>query len=433
MAKSWAKELMSMLAAAVLTGAVTASAAAQPCELQVVAPDAFNGSDSFGISVSARQEFFVVGDFQFGRCYVYRREEAQYVLDEKIEVFAEDFGSSVSYANEWLMVGAAWISATPPGTMHFLRRDSDGWQYVQGFDAPMGSPIGFGHVVALNASATHALVGVPRSSEQYPGGVVFAYTREGETWLEDGVITLPDAQAKAEFGFSLDFNVDVAVVGAPSYPGGGRVFVFERMDDAWALQATLSSPVVGDTLFGFAVARAGTLLAVGSRKAASLFRFADRDWVHEAQLPLLVLDGVQAVATDGVHVAVGQPWWNGQFGRVEVYKQRNRTWQHAGTLQGTFFENYFGWSLSLSDERLFIGWPISDSAGLTGKAMIAGLTPALCCPADCNEDGTLDILDFLCFQGLVFTADPKADCNDDGVINIFDFLCFQGLFTTGCP
>jgi hypothetical protein len=29
-------------------------------------------------------------------------------------------------------------------------------------------------------------------------------------------------------------------------------------------------------------------------------------------------------------------------------------------------------------------------------------------------------------------ADSAADCNGDGSVNIFDFLCFQGAVTQGC-
>jgi hypothetical protein len=54
------------------------------------------------------------------------------------------------------------------------------------------------------------------------------------------------------------------------------------------------------------------------------------------------------------------------------------------------------------------------------------------CYADCNGDGSVNIFDFLCFQGKVTTGDPAADCNGDGNVNIFDFLCFQGAVTLGC-
>jgi len=54
------------------------------------------------------------------------------------------------------------------------------------------------------------------------------------------------------------------------------------------------------------------------------------------------------------------------------------------------------------------------------------------CLADCNDDGTLNILDFTCFQGLFASGDPGADCNEDGMLNILDFVCFQGAFAKGC-
>jgi len=55
------------------------------------------------------------------------------------------------------------------------------------------------------------------------------------------------------------------------------------------------------------------------------------------------------------------------------------------------------------------------------------------CPADCDANGELNILDFDCYQGLFQNGDPDADCNGDGQLNILDFVCFQGAFQQGCP
>jgi hypothetical protein len=63
---------------------------------------------------------------------------------------------------------------------------------------------------------------------------------------------------------------------------------------------------------------------------------------------------------------------------------------------------------------------------------VRGTLGASSCYADCNGDGSVNIFDFLCFQGLVTTGSPEADCNGDGSVNIFDFLCFQGAVTQGC-
>ena len=55
------------------------------------------------------------------------------------------------------------------------------------------------------------------------------------------------------------------------------------------------------------------------------------------------------------------------------------------------------------------------------------------CPADCNQDGTLDILDFVCYQQAFQTEAPLADCDFSGTWSILDFVCFQQAFVAGCP
>lgn len=55
------------------------------------------------------------------------------------------------------------------------------------------------------------------------------------------------------------------------------------------------------------------------------------------------------------------------------------------------------------------------------------------CAADCNGDGALNVLDFVCFQGEWQGQTEAGDCNDDGVYNVLDFVCYQGVFQEGCP
>ena len=55
------------------------------------------------------------------------------------------------------------------------------------------------------------------------------------------------------------------------------------------------------------------------------------------------------------------------------------------------------------------------------------------CLADCDANGELNILDFVCYQGLFQNGDPSADCDGNGELNILDFVCFQTAFQTGCP
>jgi predicted outer membrane repeat protein len=54
------------------------------------------------------------------------------------------------------------------------------------------------------------------------------------------------------------------------------------------------------------------------------------------------------------------------------------------------------------------------------------------CQADCDDNGTLDITDFLCFKSLFDAGDEGADTNGDGELNVLDFVFFQKMFVDGC-
>jgi hypothetical protein len=59
--------------------------------------------------------------------------------------------------------------------------------------------------------------------------------------------------------------------------------------------------------------------------------------------------------------------------------------------------------------------------------------PAGGCAADCDGNGTLNILDFVCFQQQWQAQTALGDCDGNGLYNILDFVCFQGEFQAGCP
>jgi hypothetical protein len=54
------------------------------------------------------------------------------------------------------------------------------------------------------------------------------------------------------------------------------------------------------------------------------------------------------------------------------------------------------------------------------------------CIADCNGNGSLNILDFVCFQQKFQAGEQSADINGDGNLNILDFVAFQQKFQQGC-
>ncbi len=70
-------------------------------------------------------------------------------------------------------------------------------------------------------------------------------------------------------------------------------------------------------------------------------------------------------------------------------------------------------------------WPTMDN-------LIVGLSAGASCYPDCDESGTLDIDDFICFQTFFAIGDKYADCDGSGALDIDDFICFQTFFAIGC-
>ena len=55
------------------------------------------------------------------------------------------------------------------------------------------------------------------------------------------------------------------------------------------------------------------------------------------------------------------------------------------------------------------------------------------CIADCDGNGMLNVLDFVCFQQEWQAQTATGDCDGNGLYNILDFVCFQTAFQSGCP
>ena len=81
------------------------------------------------------------------------------------------------------------------------------------------------------------------------------------------------------------------------------------------------------------------------------------------------------------------------------------------------------------------GWTDLCAFGVSGDLVIRAIVEPTeaPCVADFNDDGVLNVLDFVAFQQAFVAGDPKADVNGDGNLNIIDFATFQVLWQEGCP
>jgi len=73
----------------------------------------------------------------------------------------------------------------------------------------------------------------------------------------------------------------------------------------------------------------------------------------------------------------------------------------------------------------------TDWAGNTGQSDELAFTVGGC-PADCDGNGLLNVLDFVCFQNEWTQQTDLGDCDDNGSYDVLDFVCFQNAFVAGC-
>lgn len=103
-------------------------------------------------------------------------------------------------------------------------------------------------------------------------------------------------------------------------------------------------------------------------------------------------------------------WINfGPFSTLPAIEQA-RLDRAASRLRGFAWGENLGW-INLGDDTHFVGFR---------------------CAADFNDDGVVDLFDYLDFVAAFASEDPIADFNVDGVIDFFDYLDFVAVFASGC-
>ena len=98
---------------------------------------------------------------------------------------------------------------------------------------------------------------------------------------------------------------------------------------------------------------------------------------------------------------------------------------------------------SMDGETIYMQWIVADPNAADGfaRSAVAEVVPfcsmiASCstpCPADMNNDGSLDFFDVSTFLAAYTANDPSADFDGDGNFNFFDVSAFLSSFAAGCP
>jgi hypothetical protein len=76
--------------------------------------------------------------------------------------------------------------------------------------------------------------------------------------------------------------------------------------------------------------------------------------------------------------------------------------------------------------------PGSDDAAAFFASIVGDQIAIGAQPADCDGNGALNVLDFVCFQNAWQAQQPEGDCDGDGEFDVLDFVCFQNRFNAPC-
>ena len=223
-----------------------------------------------------------------------------------------------------------------------------------------------------------AIVGAfQQSNEFFKAGGAYIYSGGiASPGVEVALLTSPNPESSAQFGFSVAMDQGIACVGATGdslrAPSAGAAYVYRANGLQWLLDGSLIA-LDGDTSdeFGVDVSVSGTTIAVGAKgndtqgsNAGAVYIF-DRSgpgqWAQTRRL--LVLDGSPgdsfgaAVDIQGDWLIAGSPNDDSGQGSVYVFRRTQGFWSlHSKLLAPVRRVNAkFGVSLALDQDRILIG------------------------------------------------------------------------------
>ncbi len=233
-------------------------------------------------------------------------------LDARVTAFDggvfQMFGISVAVSGDTALIGADWDNdqGTESGSVYVFRREGGTWVEAQKLLASDGySGSLFGFAVAMEGDV--ALIGaVGHQHDGFSGsGSAYVFRYDGVTWLEEQELFASDGDVPDNFGASVSFSGDVAVIGARldddngGNSGAAYVFRFDRETQRWVEeQKLLASDGVGGDFFGRSVAVQGDMAIISANGqdgacggncnagAAYVFRFDPKTstWIETQKL-----------------------------------------------------------------------------------------------------------------------------------------------------
>jgi len=263
----------------------------------------------------------------------------------------------------------------------FLVHDGSGWTEIAdpNFDWPgggVGAGISLNDVIALSSDDVWAVGRHPAGDGVGAGGLLMHWDGSSLSLVVDPRVGNTLFIDRELGGIDAAGPDDIWVVGDGSAAGGPTATLAHYDGSTWSLAASPYPSV--DALDHVVIAQDGSIWSTGVFADSLEAYFDGSGWSLQAFAPEPQVR-VQAMVRDGDGVL----WAFGDINFADSYAQA------------------------------------LDCASSS-------------CPADFNDDGTLDFFDVLEFLSLFTAQSPAADINADGEFDFFDVLGFLDLFAAGC-
>jgi hypothetical protein len=224
-------------------------------------------------------------------------------------------------------------------------------------------------------------------------------------------------------GLALTVQGGGLVVGGSFTSAGGIPGSVARWNGtAWSAvgNATFNGTVWTLSVLGTDLIAGGQFTQVGGVSALNIARWDGTVWrAMGAGLP----GQVRALTIHNGDLYAGGGFSLGSGGR-SVAHWNGTTWQPVQTdFNGPVY------ALASAGGALWAG----GAYDLNGGTPTPFLAQSRCnCPADMNNDGAVDVRDYLAYLQLYAAGSPLADMNSNEVVNVQDYLLFLGRYSTGC-
>jgi hypothetical protein len=238
--------------------------------------------DSFGISVAIDGSVIAVGASHagpptgeaYGAAYVFRFDGTQWKQEQKLVASdrrdGDEFGSSVAVRGDVLAVGAQGHKAGSVYVFRYLAPQQSWQQDAELTASDAGAADELGAAVAM-LDETLIVAGAPRADKggDRDVGAAYVFRFNGALWVEEK-LEASDGAAQDLFGFAVDVQGDLLVVGAPgdetaAGTAAGSVHVFRASGGQYLEEQQLFADDGSvDDYFGWSVAARGDLVFAGA-------------------------------------------------------------------------------------------------------------------------------------------------------------------------